>query len=284
MNPRKAFTLIELLVVISIISLLIALLLPALSAARSATRDVQCLATQRSILQATYAYATAYKDYVPHGEQSPFYYTSPGVRWYSTTNSYFNFNYDRKIGWTGLLMKDRYLPEKVAAIDCPQTPYLEQASNNHGILDPGGGNAYINSINKGLNPANSKYYRKMPASTGSYTLSTSYAVRGPLMRLGQLRKSPDSPTSWNNSDLISPSQMAYMHDNERTHPSVAGSTAVGDSPLGYWGRVHKSGFNVGYLDGSARMWSDPDRTKIWAYSANVRNYGSGRGLPLMDRE
>ncbi|MEM6506981.1 MAG: prepilin-type N-terminal cleavage/methylation domain-containing protein, partial [Planctomycetota bacterium] len=49
---HRAFTLIELLVVISIIALLIAILLPALGAARSSARNAQCLANNRSIVQA----------------------------------------------------------------------------------------------------------------------------------------------------------------------------------------------------------------------------------------
>lgn len=60
----QAFTLIELLVVISIVAMLISILLPALSSARDAARDAQCLANERQIGIAVYAYANVFNDYV----------------------------------------------------------------------------------------------------------------------------------------------------------------------------------------------------------------------------
>jgi prepilin-type N-terminal cleavage/methylation domain-containing protein/prepilin-type processing-associated H-X9-DG protein len=61
-HRSTGFTLIELLVVISIIALLIGILLPTLSAARETARRMQCGANQRSILQASFAFAMEQED------------------------------------------------------------------------------------------------------------------------------------------------------------------------------------------------------------------------------
>ncbi len=62
---RKAFTLIELLVVISIIAVLVGILLPALAAARNRAKQAQCMSNLKSIMQATYQYATESNGYLP---------------------------------------------------------------------------------------------------------------------------------------------------------------------------------------------------------------------------
>jgi prepilin-type N-terminal cleavage/methylation domain-containing protein/prepilin-type processing-associated H-X9-DG protein len=66
-RARSGFTLVELLVVIGIIALLIAILLPALSKAREQSRRTACMSNLRSLGQAMFLYANAFKDRLPNG-------------------------------------------------------------------------------------------------------------------------------------------------------------------------------------------------------------------------
>jgi prepilin-type processing-associated H-X9-DG protein len=63
---RRAFTLVELLVVIGCIVLLIGLLLPVLARAREQSRRTACLSNVRSIGQAMYLYANAFRNRLPN--------------------------------------------------------------------------------------------------------------------------------------------------------------------------------------------------------------------------
>ena len=62
---RSAFTLVELLVVIGLISLLIAILLPVLAGARRSANLVKCTNNLRSIVQASFCYASANNGALP---------------------------------------------------------------------------------------------------------------------------------------------------------------------------------------------------------------------------
>ncbi|MCK4343099.1 MAG: prepilin-type N-terminal cleavage/methylation domain-containing protein [Phycisphaerae bacterium] len=62
---RGGFTLIELLVVVAIIALLISILLPTLSRAKEQAKTAQCIANERSTIQATTMYFHDYNDSFP---------------------------------------------------------------------------------------------------------------------------------------------------------------------------------------------------------------------------
>ena len=65
-TSRRGFTLVELLVVIGIIAVLVAILMPALSRAREASRRTKCQSNLRSLAQAMYLYAGAFRDRLPN--------------------------------------------------------------------------------------------------------------------------------------------------------------------------------------------------------------------------
>ncbi|MFI4881199.1 MAG: type II secretion system protein [Phycisphaerales bacterium JB064] len=68
----RAFTLIELLVVVAIIAVLVGILLPALGKGRDAARSAGCLASLRSLAQATHLYAQDYHGIPPASTHSAF--------------------------------------------------------------------------------------------------------------------------------------------------------------------------------------------------------------------
>ncbi len=98
MRPTpRAFTLIELLVVVSIIALLIGILLPALGAARDTGRDLKCLANQRQIGVAVFAYASEEKQTLPPTFDN-IRYASGGTDWSVLITAYLEGNSNQDFG------------------------------------------------------------------------------------------------------------------------------------------------------------------------------------------
>jgi len=291
MIRRLGFTLIELLVVISIISLLIAILLPALSNARAAARTAACQATLRGLVQGSMAYITDNNDWIPHGSNSPWYNDYKGVNgvWFQTTNDYFSYyaplpNQSRGVFGIGQLLYERHIPEVWKGFACPQSAFREDFGYNTQTVNFDAGALWV------LRPTNGDYYRNHIASTKSMVLRTTYSIRGPMVRVTELRAQTNWPGNATNttsgywvSEMRQPSQWSFLADHEQALQAVKGivGTAAGASPVGYWGRVHRPGFNVVYMDGHVRLWQDEDRSKVWKVP-NARNYGSGWAMDQMD--
>jgi prepilin-type N-terminal cleavage/methylation domain-containing protein len=147
MPLRRAFTLIELLVVISIIALLIAILLPALGKARISTQRTQCLVNQRSVAQASTAWATEIKGYFPWSVDPDTGHTADAydIRSIYGNNAdgsrrgratYTGAAFGRPAVGPGLAIESGHLePGSLAALHCPSVDTLPNPNNTfRGIM------------------------------------------------------------------------------------------------------------------------------------------------------
>jgi len=280
----SAFTLVELLVVIAIVALLVAMLLPALQKARVSARDLQCLATLRTIGQATAIYAAEHDGYVPWGSDITYAgapygvpppYPGPALRltyptnvldddWWDSNSGIVGKNVgngDQNICGVGQLMWYRYLPEVPAMWACPMDDFRVGGTLEWTLAT----NSTLSKLqakwrsNYG-NPASWDYWRvDQYNGTGSYSYTgTNYQVRGPVMKI----------------TTRGAAKMAMWCDWEWMYQPTP-SIAPGASPLPYWPRIHKNGINVCYLDGSAELFVDPDRKKMYHGAVGVSTGGSG---------
>ena len=104
MKRTERFTLIELLVVIAIIAILAAMLMPALSKAREAAKSSNCLNQVKQCTSGQQMYINDFK-----GDSICQY--PNGYPGYPAPYNYY---------WTGILMYNKYLPDRTKMIFCPK--------------------------------------------------------------------------------------------------------------------------------------------------------------------
>jgi prepilin-type N-terminal cleavage/methylation domain-containing protein len=303
-RDRHGFTLIELLVVITIIGVLIAILLPAMDKTKEVARNVLCLANLRQIGLATNSYASDNKLYLVHGADLG--YAGWGVTGHDR-RFYFGNVFDddwwdgqpgipgrnpdsdgaQNICSVGQLMWDHHLAERAEVVACPQTDFREPFNQSGGVGNWGYTRLKLN-FDYYKDPAGSVYWRNDTYSGGpsyAYVYYSSYVVRGPMMRTeGEKVWVPGFGLRFLNGGT------ALFADQEQASQSFIGSVPAGTSPLTSetlglaWGRIHKAGYNVLYVDGAANLYSDPDRSISYWY-AQTRWYGNGDALQngLFDR-
>lgn len=282
-QQRRRFTLIELLVVITIISILASMLMPALSGAKDAATVTQCTAVLKGMMMATNMYADDSSGFAVHGNDvgawgwggsgygRSFYWSmvydddwgdaKPGVPGSGRNGP----TGEQNICGVGQLMFGGYLPERGAAVACPQVPRSEPNK-------PWGGKVTKTAadIEWRLScPANGGNYwgnwkEDLYVGSNSYEYnSTNYMVRGPLLRL------QDNDAN----------KLALFADGEMGSAvqSFKALVFAGQSPLIGWSRTHLQGFNTGYLDGHVAMVMDPERRKAF-FTGEGYNYGSGSAM------
>ena len=255
---RSAFTLIELLVVIAIIAILAAMLMPALETARDQAMLARCTSTLHNMLLANTMYANDWDDYSVHGKDMTAFWGPPPT--YYGTNIFDDdwgngkpgtpgrnpaTNGAQNICHVGQLMYGGYLPETVESIACAQ---------DYKYADSGKACSSIKGIRNKLNKNwKDEYYTGNPGY--AYT-RTNYGVRGPMFSMGKVQAS----------------SYALFCDWEQNRDN-----SLSGSPLPYWPVKHEAGINVGYVDGHAALYRDPDRSYIYHFRY-VRYYGVGDGI------
>jgi prepilin-type N-terminal cleavage/methylation domain-containing protein len=249
MKRRNAFTLVELLVVIGIIAVLIGILLPALSRARELARRTQCLSNLRELNMAMRIYAAQNKDAIPIGymDQHQFSYF---VNWNNSNGT--------KVTFMGVLAQAKLIPNP-KVFYCPSliedtlygynTPGVNNNSGNRWpdfnnwpndplFTQPGLGHTRINYMTRPVanwppDPGTALTAMYGPAAKWIPYLGTNWTAH------------PTPPT--NKPLAIAMPRLSKMKNKAIITELIFDWT--------YVLRMHKTGVNVMYANGSAQ-WVD----------------------------
>jgi prepilin-type N-terminal cleavage/methylation domain-containing protein len=230
LEPRRAFTLIELLVVIAVIALLVGLLLPALAKSREAGRTVVCTSNVRQIMIAFTAYATDYK-VIPGS-----YYQGPiNLDWSGRENVSFNPLVYPKPFQTSVLYDYVSTAEKI--LECPSAKREANRYFDYTMI--------IRFAGARLDVPWQMAYAKNPA----IAFSTANSALFPAVPLMIEEHDIFYNRSYDDGSFANNDQFSTRHAAKN-----AGSSAGNRG----------GGCNLGYMDGSARIFKAPvgpdDRT------------------------
>lgn len=274
------FTVIELIVTLAIVAVSFSLMLSALRTKEEDENLKTCTKVMMSLLTASTDYARDQKESLPNGMNSPWVKgTFIGTSYYAQSTLD-----PAQICGIGQLMEGNYIAEKREAISCPQTDLREDKGFNGSTWMPlvnysvkAPNDASDRSLTQGLDPNSPWYYRNI--SKQKNALVSTYAIRGPAMRTTALTKIVNQKPV-----TMKPFQVAFFADHEGADQKLIPEVEKnGKKPIDGWGRVHREGLNVGYLDVHVEIYQDEDRAKTWAMG-QVRFYGTSSDMYAFDLE
>jgi prepilin-type N-terminal cleavage/methylation domain-containing protein len=241
MKRRQAFTLVELLVVIGIIAVLIGILLPALGRARELARRTQCLSNLRELNMAMRVYAAQNRDAVPLGymDQHQFSYF---VNWNNANGT--------KVTFMGVLAQTKLIPNPKVFF-CPSLiedslygynesgnrwPNFNDWPNDPLFTTPGLGHTRINYMTRPV--------ANWPAAGETYVDPSNQHVANWIPYMG---------SNWT-ANASHKSKLQFSMPKLSKMKSKAIITEL-IFDWTYVVRMHKTGINVMYANGSAQWVS-----------------------------
>jgi prepilin-type processing-associated H-X9-DG protein/prepilin-type N-terminal cleavage/methylation domain-containing protein len=279
-RSRRGFTVVELTAVLALFAGLISLAVPALDARLEDANRQSCAKILMSFTTASDAFSNDNKATLPHGMNNPW-----------VKGEYFGTAYyaqsavaPAQVCGIGQLMEGNYLPEKREAISCPQTDFREDKGYNAQCWMPlvdftskAPNDASDRSLTQGLDPKSPTYYRNITVAKDKYGLVSTYGIRGPALRTTALSKTVGAKEV-----ALKPIQTALFVDHEGADQKLITDVEKnGKKVLDGWGRVHREGLNVAYVDGHVELFRDEDRTKTWDMS-QVKYYGTSVDVQAFD--
>ncbi len=262
----QGFTLVELLVVMAIIAILIALMLPAMQKSRQSASNLRCLTHLRTNLQGTFAYASDHRSALPDrpignadGSSTGGYdYLNVSIGGISN-----GANWDKHSRGLGILFLNGYLP-RLDVFYCPRRSGGARESHPQRADD--------------YNIRQPDAFRQRLATAG-IRLTISYMYRGQRVRYAG---KPAWGPSLNQDDR-------YLHSvDQMPGRAPANLSLYSDQFDNIWDPAdivdfyHITGYNVAYLDGSARFVSDRTRQVALYARSQVLTFQGPRAEDVWD--